>query len=284
VHQRSSCSEFPNDNPALHDGAIWVCEGTCDAPVAEKQVMIAIAKSDDFDDDAATFASVDLEVLAMVDSLVKDPQATVEALALDLDDEGDGSDIIVEELEDISFEDAPEPLRDSVFPIALENAPRVSEIVLVSHAKKSDEDDAVSNARADATDPFAYLLRMLSEVALIVGGSAEATLVGAILGESRIDARSLSEAQINALVGGGIIERTATGITRDATFTAIVIAWQSLLRGECDDMSGCGPKMLDEWAADIVARALGAPAKSEQLRRELRNRGVAAFGLIEVAA
>jgi hypothetical protein len=41
--------------------------------------------------------------------------------------------------------------------------------------------------------------------------------------------------------------------------------------------------MLDEWAADVLARLFGAPDRSAQLRRELRGRGVAAFGLIEAA-
>ena len=35
--------------------------------------------------------------------------------------------------------------------------------------------------------------------------------------------------------------------------------------------------MLDEWAADTLARATGADTQT--LKRELRARGVAAFGL-----
>ncbi|MBN9164395.1 MAG: hypothetical protein J0I07_25755, partial [Myxococcales bacterium] len=34
-----------------------------------------------------------------------------------------------------------------------------------------------------------------------------------------------------------------------------------------------------EWAADLLARLLAAPAKAPSLRQELRSRGVAAFGL-----
>jgi hypothetical protein len=41
--------------------------------------------------------------------------------------------------------------------------------------------------------------------------------------------------------------------------------------------------MLDEWAADLLARLLGAPARATGLRRDLRSRGVAAFGLVEAA-
>jgi hypothetical protein len=60
--------------------------------------------------------------------------------------------------------------------------------------------------------------------------------------------------------------------------------WQGVLQGECDDLSACGPLALDEWCAGIVARATGNIARADGLRRELRRRGVAAFGWLEDAA
>ena len=42
--------------------------------------------------------------------------------------------------------------------------------------------------------------------------------------------------------------------------------------------------MLDEWSAGLIAALAGTPAQKESYRRELRNRGVAAFGLIVAAA
>ena len=60
-------------------------------------------------------------------------------------------------------------------------------------------------------------------------------------------------------------------------------AWRAILRGTSDDFTACGGAMLDEWAAGILARLLGAPAREPVLRRELRARGVAAFGLVEAA-
>ena len=41
--------------------------------------------------------------------------------------------------------------------------------------------------------------------------------------------------------------------------------------------------MLDEWAADVLARLMGAPDRIPSLRRDLRTRGVVAFGLVEAA-
>ncbi len=61
-------------------------------------------------------------------------------------------------------------------------------------------------------------------------------------------------------------------------------AWQAILRGESEDFSACGASTLDEWCSMLVAAALGEPARSDSLRRELRRRGVAAFGLIVEAA
>jgi hypothetical protein len=57
-----------------------------------------------------------------------------------------------------------------------------------------------------------------------------------------------------------------------------------VLQGECEDLSGCGALALDEWCAGIVARAIGNIARADGLRRELRRRGVAAFGWMEDAA
>jgi hypothetical protein len=65
---------------------------------------------------------------------------------------------------------------------------------------------------------------------------------------------------------------------------SIAIAWRAILRGESDDFAACGAKSLDEWAAEALARFLDAPAKVATFRRELRARGVAAFGLVPQAA
>jgi hypothetical protein len=61
---------------------------------------------------------------------------------------------------------------------------------------------------------------------------------------------------------------------------AVATAWRAILRGESEDFSKCAAT-LDEWAANALASILSAPQKAGQLRRELRARGVAAFGLID---
>ena len=84
-----------------------------------------------------------------------------------------------------------------------------------------------------------------------------------------------------------MIARTPRGIRRSSGFTAKVLAWQGILRGESEDFAlsdGGALEPLDEWAADVLARVLGAPARTDGIRRELRRRGVAAFGLVASAA
>jgi hypothetical protein len=61
-------------------------------------------------------------------------------------------------------------------------------------------------------------------------------------------------------------------------------AWRAVLAGTSGDLSACGASTLDRWAAELLAIVLGAPpARVEELRRDLRRRGVAAFGMLDAA-
>jgi hypothetical protein len=68
------------------------------------------------------------------------------------------------------------------------------------------------------------------------------------------------------------------------TLRTQALAWQGILRGESEDFAACGAAMLDEWSAALIAGVLGQNARADGLKRELRRRGVAAFGLVEQAA
>jgi hypothetical protein len=94
----------------------------------------------------------------------------------------------------------------------------------------------------------------------------------------------LEESATEALLAGALVEHTDRGLTRAPGFTSLVLAWQGILRGESEDFGPCGAASLDEWAANVVARVLGTSSRTEGIRRELRRRGVAAFGFIADAA
>jgi hypothetical protein len=216
---RALCAEFPNDNPDLHLGAIWVQEDPTSAlaaetreieladavwmigapPPAEEECAPAIVAESESESESESAS----ESASESESESRVPVESMIVLAAPDDDEP----IVVEELDfDLSH-------------VPLEGAP---------------EDDA-----------YATLVETLGAVAVAEGGEAAAVR--------------------------GILEGS------DVVTAA---AWRAVLRGEVDDISTCGSAMLDEWAADVVARAVGAPGKAAQLRRELRARGVCAFGLI----
>jgi hypothetical protein len=133
-------------------------------------------------------------------------------------------------------------------------------------------DEVVDEGPAPAKiDGFAMLIAAMEEVAASSGAGPEAVrALRAVMGVERIENAESVENVEN-------VERTEI-------LAGEVRAWKSVLQGESDDLSGCGPLPLDEWCANVVARVIGAPARAEGLRRAMRQRGVAAFGLMKDAA
>jgi hypothetical protein len=151
------------------------------------------------------------------------------------------------------------------------------------------EPDTREPARESApADPFAQLVAALADVALLLGAGDEGvSCLEALFGRARFDGLVPGERAAEALVAGGVIAPRARGFTRSSAFTAKVIAWQGILRGESEDFSlpdGGALEPLDEWAADLLARIVGPPARAESIRRDLRRRGIAAFGVVADAA
>lgn len=118
--------------------------------------------------------------------------------------------------------------------------------------------DVAAPRIADDDDDYARLSQLLIETALLAGATRAAALVSGILSGERVAAehRALAE--------------TAH-------------AWRAVLCGS-GDLGACGDDPLDEWAAHLLATLMGAPERRAELRRELRGRGVAAFGLVARAA
>jgi hypothetical protein len=147
------------------------------------------------------------------------------------------------------------------------------------------EPGPASDVGEKVDDPFSTLKRVLAEVASAWGASDQiAGGLRGLLGETRLDAALLPGAAVEALIAGRYVEETSHGIVRTEVLARTVLAWQGILRGQGEDFAACGRATLDEWAADIVACLLGSPMHATALRRELRQRGVAAFGLVVQAA
>jgi hypothetical protein len=145
--------------------------------------------------------------------------------------------------------------------------------------------DAVdeSEGPGPTADPFLRLVAAVEEAACSFGAGNESIhLLRGLLGVTRLDV-AVDPAARSSLLSADILTQSSAGIVRSDRFTRQVLAWQDILREKSEDFSGCGAATLDEWGADLVARTLGSSQRSDAIRRELRKRGVAAFGLVAAA-
>jgi hypothetical protein len=175
--------------------------------------------------------------------------------------------------------------------VALEAAPETEPEVEVADFDDADfavVEEVVPAAPAPppAEDPFRVFVRTLVEVALAAGTSARVVaILPAMLGAARLDVQALEALDAGALemlVAANLLARTESGaFTRSDSLVATAQAWRATLLGEEAVLSVSST--LDEWSAHIVATLAAAPERREIVRRELRSRGIAAFGLIEAA-
>jgi hypothetical protein len=146
----------------------------------------------------------------------------------------------------------------------------------------------LASESAGRVDAFAQLVASLEDVARALGaGDETVTCLDALFGQARMEAVAPGDHIVEALIAGGVVARGSRGLVRSGPFAAKVHAWQGILRGESEDFSladGGALEPLDEWAADLLARVVGPPARAEGIRRDLRRRGIAAFGLVAKAA
>lgn len=283
-------SEFPNDNPALHRGVIWVClEPT--GPLEPERAAAPLLQQEPPANEAV---------------LAADAGAEDEEPAADAEEDEEALTIVVEELEPIEARTEGDAVEDEL--ITRVPVPTLSEVVLVAGGREDRdvpaeadavvvEDDALvtpafeeiaandyvprdSTALPPAPDdPFTVLVCMLTDVAIGAGSPLIASLLPGLFFDGRVP-EPLDEGVQEALRGAGLWDGTQVS----PSFVATTCAWRAILRGTSDDFSACGAPMLDEWASDVLAKLLSAPAKAPTLRQELRSRGVAAFGLVEAAA
>jgi len=231
--------EFPNDNPALHGGVIWVCLEPTAKPTPE---------------------------------LVPRREPTVVArMSAEVVNESDDEGFLVEELTPIAptvmvvEELAPCTLVAAVAP--------VEPIVVFESVAPPSIDANESSAPPPSDDPFMTLVCTLADVAIAAGSPSIASLLPGLLFDGRLP-DALDEDAAAMLKAAGIWN----GESVEPQFVATVNAWRGILRGTSEDFSACG-SMLDEWASELLARLLDTQAAAPRLRQELRTRGVAAFGL-----
>ncbi len=113
------------------------------------------------------------------------------------------------------------------------------------------------------------------------GASRSAALVPHLLRLEALPADSLSKDVLLTLQSRGYLDGNARYSQK---FRALCSAWSAVLHGSSQDFAACGTTTLDRFGADLLAALLAVPAtRADELRRELRKAGIAAFGVLEAA-
>lgn len=257
----SLASEFPNDNPALHRGVRWICldvTGGCSAEHPESEVIAGETDTERSDTGTATATGGGRDAENGEREILE--SGIVLAGSVEIEEE---EEIIVEELEPLGDVEPEMPL----VMVATETLP-----------PPSDATEPPTVLPPPPEDPFTVLVCRLADIAIGVGSQDVAGMLPALLMDGRLSYEVTGETA-DALKEAGIVVDGAV----TATFAAQTAAWRAILRGTSDDFDATGGAMLDEWAADLLACLLGARSRGASLRKDLRARGVAAFGLLEAA-
>lgn len=137
-------------------------------------------------------------------------------------------------------------------------------------------------ATAEAPPAFRHFERTLVEALMARSASRSAALVPKLLRLEPLPAEGLSKDVQLALQTRGYLEENCR---YSGKFRDLWGAWSAVLQGGSQDLSACGTTTLDRFGADLLAALLAVPAtRAEELRRDLRKAGIAAFGVLEAAA
>jgi hypothetical protein len=124
-------------------------------------------------------------------------------------------------------------------------------------------------------------VRAMADVARAHGPAETAAHVESLFKFGMPAPLELSASARASLLDGNILEATEGGIHATAWFARTSSAWQSMLRGEGGNLAECGESTLDGFTADLIARLVAKPSMASTIRRELRRRGIAAFGMLD---
>jgi hypothetical protein len=257
VISRRAASEFPNDNPELHDGIVWSCPEPCAPPLptvrlrkTQGTLPKVLGPSWALEGEQGPAPAVAARDPAAAPALVAREPAAAPAVA------------------------AREPAAAPA-PVAAEHS------VEPPHALAKPALPPVRSAAPLPEEPFERFVATVARVALNRGATRAAGAVTSLLLLGRLARDGLDAQLLDALARGRVL---GSGGQVTPEFAATTAAWRSLLEGAGGDLSGCGSSTLDAWAAELLAIVMNAPrSETSELKRELRRSGVAAFGLLAVA-
>ena len=258
-------AEFPNDNPLLHEGAVWICTTVRGAPRAILRARASLPPPEP-PPVVAELEPARIVVGPVVFVAEPEPPAVVAEPE---------PPAVVAEPEPPAVVAEPEPpavvVEPELPPIVAESEPPLE---LVS---------SPPGPEPEPPDPFAEFVRAIADVVLESGATRAAAFVPSLFDRDEFGDDAFTGTAL--LLERGLLERGPRGLVPSAAFATTTAAWRRVLRGELADLTDCGSATLDQWASEIAAALIGAPAaRSDDFRRQLRRRGVAAFGMLERAA
>ena len=280
----AACAEFPNDNRALHRGAVWHCADVTGPASPELPLIeVVVAQLTEATPEPVAvihepIAAATPEPLVVIPEpvVLKPEPVPVHEPAPPISEPA----VVIPEPVAVVLEAAAEPTPAPVVveaslvaepstdpsPPVLEAEDEGDDIEIVDEiVLEHVVDESIPPPPPPAVDdPFVALTAVLEDVAKSAGAAEPAMAI------------------LRTLLGR---ERLADDAPADsATLRAQAAGWQAILRGDSEDFSLVGSTSLDEWSSLVIARALGEPSRADAFRRDLRRRGVAAFGLVIEAA
>ncbi|HVU03358.1 MAG TPA: hypothetical protein VHE30_16475 [Polyangiaceae bacterium] len=331
-------AEFPNDNPALHEGVSWVClsvlgpakpvrrPGSASRPLASVASLVPAMTARAHAVAPETLVERRADVEADVPSVATPPEiapeSTVEPLPesvlavllekldLDLTPPAPVDDVLDIDASDLEHTPLPEtatyadvvaelreaqgraPESDAAEPVVPEAAvaepviaeacvPEASDTAVLSAV--SPTEPAAPEAPATPDDDYAAFVGALVEVLLAHGATRAGAVLPSLLESGGVDAGLLDDATVQSLALAKIAESHGGAVRLRDEFQLTARAWRDVLRGTTQDLGACGTSTLDGWASDLL-RAFGVGREGRvDVRRELRRRGVAAFGMLRAA-
>lgn len=263
---KTASAEFPNDNDQLHDGAIWGVATPCAAPAPVERAIAVVARLAHVVERAerlverieAKDGTVERSVAATSSPERVERVSEIRAISAPLDD-GLFTALLDDEQEPPLIEASASPDDGGDVAEAVPAPPHARESGVVVGAAR-DDGDRLEEAVVAAAEEMGVAREMA------------ALLSGEPFPAESVDARL-------ALMAAGYLH----GGRASEKFRVAWQTWVGLVRGDCDDFAACAGSMLDDWCADLLARATGSLEARQGAKRALRARGVAAFGLSAAA-
>ena len=142
---------------------------------------------------------------------------------------------------------------------------------------------AQSSSVASLPDSFSAYVAAVVEVAEAAGHTRAAATIPRLLEGASLDLASLPDEAQARLVAADVLSRSGGALSPSEAFASMASAWRGVLRGDTHDLSACGESTLDGWSAELLKAFGVGQGSATDVRRELRRRGVAAFGMLLAA-